>query len=87
VTTTTLLRTERCHRYMFPLTFLVSMSDHVSPLSPDRAFVKKQQQLNCLKVLQRNCSAYLKLKHWQWWRLFTKVGMSPLQYTISTVYG
>uniref|UniRef100_A0A8C7VP82 Myosin heavy chain 10 n=1 Tax=Oncorhynchus mykiss TaxID=8022 RepID=A0A8C7VP82_ONCMY len=38
-----------------------------------KAFVKKQQQLNCLKVLQRNCSAYLKLKHWQWWRLFTKV--------------
>uniref|UniRef100_A0A673WE20 Myosin-10-like n=1 Tax=Salmo trutta TaxID=8032 RepID=A0A673WE20_SALTR len=38
-----------------------------------KAFAKKQQQLNCLKVLQRNCSAYLKLKHWQWWRLFTKV--------------
>ncbi|KAL0993002.1 hypothetical protein UPYG_G00102020 [Umbra pygmaea] len=38
-----------------------------------KAFAKKQQQLSCLKVLQRNCSAYLKLKHWQWWRLFTKV--------------
>ncbi|XP_041087835.1 myosin-10-like isoform X3 [Polyodon spathula] len=38
-----------------------------------RAFVKKQQQLNALKVMQRNCAAYLKLRHWQWWRLFTKV--------------
>ncbi|KAJ3601423.1 hypothetical protein NHX12_032391 [Muraenolepis orangiensis] len=38
-----------------------------------KAFSKKQQQLSALKVLQRNCAAYLKLKHWQWWRLFTKV--------------
>ncbi|XP_060946527.1 myosin-10-like isoform X3 [Limanda limanda] len=38
-----------------------------------KAFAKKQQQLSCLKVLQRNCAAYLKLRHWQWWRLFTKV--------------
>ncbi|KAG7223717.1 hypothetical protein INR49_015445 [Caranx melampygus] len=37
------------------------------------AFAKKQQQLSALKVLQRNCAAYLKLRHWQWWRLFTKV--------------
>lgn len=41
-----------------------------------RAFAKKQQQLSALKVLQRNCAAYLKLRHWQWWRLFTKVGLS-----------
>lgn len=39
-----------------------------------RAFAKKQQQLSALKVLQRNCAAYLKLRHWQWWRVFTKVG-------------
>ncbi|XP_059804712.1 myosin-10 isoform X7 [Hypanus sabinus] len=38
-----------------------------------KAFLKKQQQLSALKVLQRNCAAYLKLRHWQWWRLFTKV--------------
>ncbi|XP_053084784.1 myosin-10 isoform X2 [Pangasianodon hypophthalmus] len=38
-----------------------------------KAFAKKQQQLSALKVLQRNCAAYLKLRHWQWWRLFTKV--------------
>ena len=28
-----------------------------------------------MKVLQRNCAAYLKLRNWQWWRLFTKVGL------------
>ncbi|XP_030053543.1 myosin-10 isoform X2 [Microcaecilia unicolor] len=38
-----------------------------------KAFVKKQQQMSALKVMQRNCAAYLKLRHWQWWRLFTKV--------------
>ncbi|CAL8310428.1 unnamed protein product [Arctogadus glacialis] len=38
-----------------------------------RAFAKKQQQLGAMKILQRNCSCYLKLRTWQWWRLFTKV--------------
>ncbi|XP_041425421.1 myosin-10 isoform X3 [Xenopus laevis] len=38
-----------------------------------RAFFKKQQQMGALKVVQRNCAAYLKLRNWQWWRLFTKV--------------
>ncbi|CAI9563745.1 unnamed protein product [Staurois parvus] len=38
-----------------------------------KAFIKKQQQMSALKVVQRNCAAYLKLRHWQWWRLFTKV--------------
>lgn len=23
--------------------------------------------------MQRNCAAYLKLRNWQWWRLFIKV--------------
>jgi myosin protein heavy chain len=31
------------------------------------------QQLNAIRIIQRNCSAYLKLRHWPWWRLFTKV--------------
>ncbi|TFJ99352.1 Butyrophilin-like protein 2 [Platysternon megacephalum] len=38
-----------------------------------KAFMKKQQQMSALRVMQRNCAAYLKLRHWQWWRLFTKV--------------
>ncbi|XP_077411934.1 myosin-9-like isoform X2 [Vanacampus margaritifer] len=37
-----------------------------------RAFTKRQQQLTAMKVIQRNCAAYLKLRNWQWWRLFTK---------------
>lgn len=57
------------HRALF-------FTQHPLPLSP-RAFAKKQQQLSALKVLQRNCAAYLKLRHWQWWRVFTKVGPAP----------
>lgn len=38
-----------------------------------RAFTKRQQQLTAMRVIQRNCAAYLKLRNWQWWRLFTKV--------------
>uniref|UniRef100_A0A8C8RUZ4 Myosin heavy chain 14 n=1 Tax=Pelusios castaneus TaxID=367368 RepID=A0A8C8RUZ4_9SAUR len=38
-----------------------------------KAFLKRQQQMSALRVMQRNCAAYLKLRHWQWWRLFTKV--------------
>lgn len=49
-------------------------------LSVSRAFAKKQQQLSALKVLQRNCAAYLKLRHWQWWRVFTKVGPGRWQW-------
>merc|ERR1719187_2796494 len=38
-----------------------------------RNYVKRTQQLNAIRILQRNCSAYLKLRNWQWWRLYTKV--------------
>ncbi|XP_074486655.1 myosin-9-like isoform X2 [Sebastes fasciatus] len=38
-----------------------------------KAFTRRQQQLTAMKVIQRNCVAYLKLRNWQWWRLFTKV--------------
>jgi myosin protein heavy chain len=39
-----------------------------------RNFQKRMQQINAIRVIQRNCAAYLKLRNWQWWRLFTKVG-------------
>lgn len=29
--------------------------------------------MNAVRVIQRNCASYLKLRNWQWWRLFTKV--------------
>ncbi|XP_053550628.1 myosin-11 isoform X2 [Bombina bombina] len=38
-----------------------------------KAFAKRLQQLTAMRVIQRNCAAYLKLRNWQWWRLFTKV--------------
>lgn len=38
-----------------------------------RNYHKRVQQLNAIRIIQRNCSAYLKLRNWQWWRLYTKV--------------
>jgi hypothetical protein len=38
-----------------------------------RNFQKRCQHLNAIRIIQRNCAAYLKLRNWQWWRLFTKV--------------
>lgn len=38
-----------------------------------RSFQKRLQQLNAIRVIQRNCSSYLRLRNWEWWRLFTKV--------------
>ena len=38
-----------------------------------RLYVKRMQQSNAIRVLQRNGLAWLKLRNWQWWRLFTKV--------------
>uniref|UniRef100_A0A672TCR3 Myosin-9-like n=1 Tax=Sinocyclocheilus grahami TaxID=75366 RepID=A0A672TCR3_SINGR len=43
-----------------------------------RAFAKRQQQLTAMRVIQRNCAAYLKLRNWDWWRLFTKMVYSFL---------
>lgn len=34
---------------------------------------KRLQQLNAIRIIQRNCAAYLKLRNWSWWRLYTKV--------------
>lgn len=38
-----------------------------------RNFQKRCQHLNAIRIIQRNCSSYLKLRNWAWWRLFTKV--------------
>ncbi|KRY78776.1 Myosin heavy chain, non-muscle [Trichinella pseudospiralis] len=38
-----------------------------------RYYHKRVQQFNAIRVIQRNGLAYLKLRHWKWWRLFTKV--------------
>ncbi|XP_015789443.1 myosin heavy chain, non-muscle [Tetranychus urticae] len=38
-----------------------------------RNYQKRLQQLNAIRIIQRNCAAYLKLRNWSWWRLYTKV--------------
>lgn len=38
-----------------------------------RNYQRRLQQLSAIRVIQRNCAAYLKLRNWAWWRLFTKV--------------
>lgn len=38
-----------------------------------KKFSRKKDQLRAIKVIQRNGLSYLKLRNWQWWRLFTKV--------------
>uniref|UniRef100_A0A915I3X4 Myosin motor domain-containing protein n=1 Tax=Romanomermis culicivorax TaxID=13658 RepID=A0A915I3X4_ROMCU len=38
-----------------------------------KMYAKRLQQNNALRIIQRNGCAYLKLRNWDWWRLFTKV--------------
>ncbi|CAH8641262.1 unnamed protein product [Heterobilharzia americana] len=38
-----------------------------------RAKEQHLQNIQASKIIQRNCEAYLKLRNWAWWRLFTKV--------------
>nr|CAD2196286.1 unnamed protein product [Meloidogyne enterolobii] len=38
-----------------------------------RLYQKRVQQSNAIRILQRNGLAWLKLRDWQWWRLYTKV--------------
>ena len=34
---------------------------------------KRVEQFRAIRIIQRNVQSYLKLRNWQWWRLFTKV--------------
>lgn len=54
------------------------------PYTRYRHYQKRCQHLNAIRIIQRNCSAYLKLRNWQWWRLFTKV-QQQLPYTTSVL--
>ena len=42
-------------------------------LPPFRAYQKRMEQFRAIRIIQRNVQSYLKLRNWQWWRLFTKV--------------
>lgn len=41
--------------------------------SSSRAYQKRMEQYRAIRIIQRNVQSYLKLRNWQWWRLFTKV--------------
>ena len=43
-----------------------------------RNYQRRLQQLNAIRIIQRNCASYLKLRNWQWWRMFTKVRVGVL---------
>ncbi|OAF70315.1 Myosin heavy chain 11 [Intoshia linei] len=38
-----------------------------------RMHTKRLKQINAVRILQRNYNAYIRLRNWKWWRLFTKV--------------
>ncbi len=38
-----------------------------------RNYQRRIQQLNAIRVIQRNGRALMKVRNWSWWRLFTKL--------------
>ncbi|RCN39601.1 myosin head [Ancylostoma caninum] len=38
-----------------------------------RNFNQRREQATAIRILQRNGRAWMRLREWQWWRLFTKV--------------
>lgn len=52
---------------------IVNFQAYCRGLLARRNYQKRLQQLNAIRILQRNCAAYLKLRNWSWWRLYTKV--------------
>lgn len=52
---------------------IINFQAYCRGLLARRSYQKRLQQLNAIRIIQRNCAAYLKLKNWTWWRLYTKV--------------
>lgn len=38
-----------------------------------RNYQRRTQQLNAIRVIQRNGRSLMKIRNWAWWRLFTKI--------------
>uniref|UniRef100_A0A0N5CAX5 Myosin heavy chain n=1 Tax=Strongyloides papillosus TaxID=174720 RepID=A0A0N5CAX5_STREA len=38
-----------------------------------KRYMMRIQQANAIRIIQRNGVAWMKLRNWQWWRLYTKV--------------
>ncbi|XP_033630199.1 myosin-10-like isoform X2 [Asterias rubens] len=52
---------------------IIQFQAHCRGMLSRRYYQKRMQQLSAIRIIQRNCLAYLKLRNWPWWRLFTKV--------------
>lgn len=52
---------------------LINFQAHCRGFLARKNYQRRLQQLNAIRIIQRNCSAYLKLRNWPWWRLYTKV--------------
>lgn len=52
---------------------IINFQAYCRGLLARRNYQKRLQQLNAIRIIQRNCAAYLKLRNWTWWRLYTKV--------------
>jgi myosin heavy chain 9/10/11/14 len=52
-----------------------------------RLYQKRIQQSNAIRILQRNGLAWLKLRDWQWWRLYTKVKPLLQVHSFYSIFG
>ncbi|KAL5967023.1 Myosin-11 [Taenia solium] len=52
---------------------MVNFQAHCRCYLAKKAVQQRIQDIQAIRIIQRNCVAYLKLRNWPWWRLFTKV--------------
>nr|CDS26132.2 myosin heavy chain non muscle [Hymenolepis microstoma] len=52
---------------------MVNFQSHCRCYLAKKAVQQRIQDIQAIRIIQRNCVAYLKLRNWSWWRLFTKV--------------
>lgn len=52
---------------------IIRFQAHCRAFLARRFYQRRVEQSNAIRVLQRNGLAWLKLRNWQWWRLYTKV--------------
>uniref|UniRef100_A0A1I8G9D9 Paramyosin n=1 Tax=Macrostomum lignano TaxID=282301 RepID=A0A1I8G9D9_9PLAT len=53
--------------------YIVGFQAHARGYLARKNYQKRIQQSNAIRIIQRNCASYLKLRNWTWWRLYTKV--------------
>lgn len=52
---------------------MINFQAHCRCYLAKKAVQQRVQDIQAIRIIQRNCVAYLKLRNWPWWRLFTKV--------------